>query len=133
MKRPRFRIYLWIALAAMCGGGLRALIATLPLAVSVATLTANLLGALAIGLFWALCGPEGRFAFTAEHRLVVMTGFLGSLTTFSMAGVHSASGLLDGETIAALGHAMLTLLGALLAAGLGLSLGRLLGRRITKR
>lgn len=45
------------------------------------TVLVNLLGSLLFGLVWGIL--ENRITFTPEARLLLLTGFMGSLTTFS--------------------------------------------------
>lgn len=87
------------------------------------TLTANLLGGLAIGL---LLGLIERGALDPAWRPFVVTGLLGALTTFStfsaeVMALATTGALLQGVTLVAV-H----LTGSLLLTGLGLWLGRAL-------
>ncbi|MCC5991423.1 MAG: CrcB family protein [Rhodobacteraceae bacterium] len=75
------RILLLIGLGGAVGTGLRAAIslaalATLPQMAYLATLAANILGALAIG--WLVTRPLGP-----KMQALLMTGFCGGFTTFS--------------------------------------------------
>lgn len=45
------------------------------------TLGVNLLGCFIFGLIWAL--SQERFALSGQVRFIILTGFVGSLTTFS--------------------------------------------------
>ena len=53
------------------------------------TLTANVLGSFAIGLFATLTGPDGRALVSSTTRSFVMIGFCGGLTTFSVFSVET--------------------------------------------
>lgn len=103
---------------------MRAGMDSMPMPGALATLSANLLGALAIGAFWSCCGPDGRWPMSPPHRFGIMTGFLGSLTTFSMAGLDIAARWLEGDPLAALGWAAATLGGAVMVCRLGAWLGQ---------
>ena len=59
------------------------------------TLAVNLLGCLCIGVVAQLA--EARGAFTAEVRLLLLTGLLGGFTTFSAFGNETLNLLRDAE------------------------------------
>ncbi|MBU1221437.1 CrcB family protein [Myxococcota bacterium] len=46
-----------------------------------AVLIVNLVGCFLFGLLWAMF--EGKYHFSSEFRLYILTGFLGGYTTFS--------------------------------------------------
>ena len=118
-------LYGAIALAAALGGVLR-------YSVSIAwvewgssgwpwpTLIVNVLGSFLIAVYWRLAGPDARFQASLERRTVVMTGFCGGLTTFSMFGVETLVLLEQTRWADAAGYVVLTGIGALGAAWLGL-------------
>lgn len=83
-----------------------------------ATLTVNLVGALAIGLVFALCARDARL------RLVLATGFLGGFTTFSALALELNT-LLERRAYgpAAL-YLVVTVAGGVAACAAGLTLGR---------
>ena len=58
-------------------------------------------------------------------KLLLVTGFLGGLTTFSSFSGESLSLLQRGEFLLALGHTLAHVLGSLACAGLGYRLARL--------
>lgn len=76
------------------------------------TALANLLGAYMIGL------AMGFFAdfphIPPEWRLLIVTGFLGGLTTFSTFSAESMSLLQKGDYAWAFGHSLLHLIGSIL-------------------
>lgn len=112
-----------IALAAAFGGGLRALMELVPVASPGPTALANLAGALLIGMYWAFARPGGSVQALPEHRIVVMTGFLGGLTTFSLVGAQNTAALIEGRWLEALLYSLLTLVGAAVTAASGFWLG----------
>ncbi|HNK19847.1 MAG TPA: fluoride efflux transporter CrcB [Piscinibacter sp.] len=79
------------------------------------TLLVNVVGGLLIGMaLVGLARPEQQL-----WRLLLVTGFLGGLTTFSAFSGESLVLLQRGEWSWALAHSLLHLLGALGAAALG--------------
>jgi CrcB protein len=86
------------------------------------TLMVNCAGGLLMGLAMVVFER-----FPAETwRLLLVTGFLGGLTTFSAYSGESLALLQRGQVGLALGHTLSHVAGALLCAGAGFSLGRLL-------
>ena len=124
-SHPNLFLYLAIALAAALGGTLR-------YGVSIAwllwgndgwpwpTLIVNVLGSCLIAVYWRLAGPDGRFQASPERRAVVMTGFCGGLTTFSMFGVETLVLLEQARRAEAAAYLLLTAFGAIGAAWLGM-------------
>ena len=64
------------------------------------TLAVNVVGCLVIGVL--MCWVEQRQMFAANTRLLVLTGFLGSLTTFSTFGYETFALVRDREMAFAL-------------------------------
>ncbi len=95
------------------GRWLNPLFATLPLG----TLAANLAGGYVVGLAIAFFSQHP--GLPPEWRLLVITGFLGGLTTFSTFSAEIYTLLSRGQLAWALGGAGLHLLGSLLMTGLG--------------
>lgn len=90
------------------------------------TLLVNLTGCLLIGFlaYWS----EARDMLSAEDRLFIFVGFLGSFTTFSSFG-HETLNLLRGQLPwAALSNVVLHIVLGLLCVWLGLAAGRLVFR-----
>lgn len=86
------------------------------------TLLVNVAGGLMVGvaLWWFERSPDETL------RLLVVTGFLGGLTTFSAFSAESLLMLQRGALGLAMLHASLHVLGAVGAAALGYRLGRAL-------
>ena len=82
------------------------------------TLLVNCLGGLLIGmaLFWFERTPNELV------RLLIVTGFLGGLTTFSSFSAESLILLQRGAWAMALAHSLAHLLGSLVCAGIGFTL-----------
>lgn len=102
------------------GTRLNDLVPTLPLG----TLAANLIGGLLIGL--ALAWFSRHPGLAPELRLLVVTGFLGGLTTFSTFSAEVTTLLLRGEYLWGLGAAAAHLLGSLALTAMGLGLAHLI-------
>lgn len=88
-----------------------------------ATLAVNLVGCLLIGLLYGLflIRPD----VPIELRAGLMVGFLGGLTTFSSFSLDTIRLLESGQTPLAIGYALISVLGGLLATWAGLSLTRI--------
>lgn len=84
------------------------------------TLVVNCAGGLLIGLamVWFERLPNDVL------RLLCVTGFLGGLTTFSTFSAESLGLVQRGEWLAALGHTLAHVLGALLCTAAGFRMGR---------
>lgn len=95
------------------GLSLNAILPALPLG----TLAANLVGGYLMGL------SLGIFALTAtltpELRLLITTGFLGGLTTFSTFSAESVTLIARGQYGWAATHVLLHVVGSLALTGLG--------------
>lgn len=93
---------------------LNPLFPTIPLGTLAANLGGGLLAGVATGLF------ARHAALPPEGRLLVMTGFMGGLTTFSTFSVEVVSLIRRQELWWALGAAAVHLAGTLLMTGIGL-------------
>ncbi|MCB5228033.1 fluoride efflux transporter CrcB [Alishewanella sp. 16-MA] len=115
-----------ISVGASCGAVLRWLLGSalnqhwhvLPLG----TLTANLLGGFLVGVAVPWLAQHSHLA--PEWRLLIITGFLGGLTTFSTFSAEVIEMLLEQKYSHAAATAALHLIGALLLTGLGFMLAR---------
>lgn len=122
---PLLIVVLAIITGASCGALLRyfisnALNSKLEL-MPLGTLVCNLLGAFLIGFITAYLA--GRFHQSATLRLFLITGFLGSLTTFSTFSLESVNLLLSDAPLKAIVHTLCHLLGSVLLALFGLFIG----------
>ncbi|MEV7756511.1 fluoride efflux transporter CrcB [Microbacterium sp. NPDC089180] len=82
-------------------------------------LVVNVTGALALGILSPLPADEA-------WRWILGTGLLGGYTTFSAVAVTTALLAEEGRTRAAVSYALLSFVGSVLAAALGLTVGSLL-------
>jgi len=82
------------------------------------TLTVNVVGCFVIGVFAEMI--IRRFDASPELRLLLITGFLGGLTTFSSFSAEVVTLLLGGRPLLALGTSMLHLCGSLMLTWLGI-------------
>jgi fluoride exporter len=105
------------------GAWLNPLFPTIPLG----TLAANLVGGLLVGAATSFFAHNG--GLSPEWRLLVITGFLGGLTTFSTFSAEVVHLIGRNEYWWALGAASAHLVGSLLLTALGIVLsGALLAR-----
>jgi CrcB protein len=88
----------------------------------VGTTLINLTGSLLLGL---ITGLTITHVLPEQWRLILGTGFLGGYTTFSTASFETVRLIQARRHRAALANGLGTLVGATLAAGLGLWLGSL--------
>lgn len=118
---------MWLSiLVIFCGAGLGALLragfnfltvsaaSTLPLG----TFISNMVGGYFVGLAVAFFGNNPQLS--PEWRLLVVTGFLGGLTTFSSFSAEVVAFIQRGELTWALGTALLNLVGSILLTFLGI-------------
>ena len=86
------------------------------------TMVINIVGSFAMGLFIALLGR--RLGGSNELRMFVATGILGGFTTFSAFSLDFATLWERGTPLPALGYALASVIGAIVALFLGLWLAR---------
>jgi CrcB protein len=96
------------------GGWLNPVFPTIPLG----TLAANLIGGLLVGVASAFFTHNSGLA--PEWRLLVITGFMGGLTTFSTFSVEVVTLIGRHEHWWALGAASVHLVGSLILTGVGI-------------
>lgn len=91
----------------------------------VGTLAVNVLGCLLIGLLMTLAEHK-RLSVDAQRLLV--TGCLGSLTTFSTFGLDTINLFREGRSGLGIVYVLANLVVGLTAVGAGIGIGRLLAR-----
>ena len=87
------------------------------------TLVVNLAGCFLIGLLFALA--DRSRLLTPDVRLLLITGYLGALTTFSTFSLETVNAGRAGLTLQALTNILINNLGGLSLTWLGLRLGGL--------
>lgn len=87
-------------------------------AIPLGTLLSNLVGGYLVGLAVAYFGNNPQLS--PEWKLLVVTGFLGGLTTYSSFSAEVVGFIQRGEFTWALGTAMLHLVGSLMLTFLGI-------------
>ena len=102
------------------GGWLNPVFPTIPLG----TVAANLIGGFLVGVASAFFAHNAALA--PEWRLLVITGFMGGLTTFSTFSVEVVTLIGRQEHWWALGAASLHLFGSLVLTGFGVALANAL-------
>jgi CrcB protein len=120
----------WMNLAAVgvgaaCGAwlrwGLSVLLNPVLPSLPLGTLAANLVGGLLIGIVMGLAEP---LSLSVTTRLLVVTGFLGGLTTFSSFSAEAVGTMMRGESGWAIVLVMAHLIGSLMLTGIGVLIGR---------
>jgi CrcB protein len=114
-----------VGIGAACGAWLRwglslllnPIFPTLPLG----TLTANLVGGLIIGVLMGIAEP---IHLSVTMRLLLVTGFLGGLTTFSTFSAETMNLMLKGDYGWGLAVVFTHLIGSLALTGAGALLAR---------
>ncbi|MGO4692286.1 fluoride efflux transporter CrcB [Glaciibacter sp. 2TAF33] len=120
-------VFVLLAVAGGLGAAARLVLdglvrARIQTAFPVGTALINVTGSLLLGFLTALALSH---AVPEEWQLVLGTGFLGGYTTFSTASFETVRLLQAARYRAALANGLGTLLGAIVAAALGLWLGSL--------
>ena len=93
---------------------------TFPLAI----LTVNVVGSLLFGLVWAYA--EDREWISANMRLLVLTGFLGSFTTFSTFAFDEAMFVRGGSWTLFVANLLISNAAALVAVFVGFRVGKVI-------
>jgi CrcB protein len=83
------------------------------------TLLINASGSFAIGFFFALTGPDGRYEATGNAKLFVMTGICGGFTTFSAFSLQSLLHFQDGAWRVGSGYVAASVILCLIAVWAG--------------
>ncbi|MCB9845392.1 MAG: fluoride efflux transporter CrcB [Phycisphaeraceae bacterium] len=86
------------------------------------TLAVNVVGCLIIGVIMGV--SQARHDLTDPTRLLVVVGFLGSLTTFSAFGAETVRLLQEQRPLLAAGNVLANVVIGLAAVGVGLSAAR---------
>lgn len=120
-------LVLWIAFSGALGAisrfGLGALVQrTAKSAFPWGTIAVNILGCLLFGLIWQLGEGVGRL--DRQTRIIILTGFMGSFTTFSTFAFESTQLFRGGQSAAALANIGLQTTVGLLALALGMWCGK---------
>lgn len=89
----------------------------------VATLAINLLGCLGLAFFATYISEKRAVAEWVRH--LIAPGFFGAFTTFSTFNLEAMTLLRDGKNGLALLYILLSVLGGLIAGGIGMGLARL--------
>jgi CrcB protein len=87
--------------------------------VPLGTLAANLVGGYLIGVAFAYF--SGHPMLSPEWRLLIITGFLGGLTTFSTFSIEVVTAAQRGDVASAVAIVFLHLLGSLVCTVLGIA------------
>jgi len=111
-------IFFGAGLGALLRAGFNALTVSAASIIPLGTLLSNMVGGYLVGLAVAFFGNNPQLS--PEWRLLVVTGFLGGLTTFSSFSAEVVAFIQRGEFTWALGTAMLHLVGSLLLTFLGI-------------
>ncbi len=112
------------AAGALCRWGLGTVVGKLG-GFPAGTLAANLLGCLLLGLLTGLAAE--RAVVPPALRTPLATGFLGSFTTFSTFSVETVQLAEAGQTLLAGMNVLVSIVGGLVGAALGLWIARRLG------
>ena len=113
-----FAIFFGAGLGALLRAGFNVLTVGASAVIPLGTLISNLVGGYLVGLAVAFFGNNPQLS--PEWRLLVVTGFLGGLTTFSSFSAEVIAFIQRGEFTWALGTALLHLIGSLVLTFLGI-------------
>jgi len=122
--------FVWVAIGGAAGSCLRYWLSLLLGPVIIghgfpwATLSANVLGSLCLGVVFVL--GEGRTWFGADLRLLLGTGVMGGFTTYSAFNLESLGLMQNGAWARAFVYMSATVVVCLVAGAAGVMLGRAL-------
>ena len=111
-------VFFGAGLGALLRAGFNALTVGASSIIPLGTLISNMVGGYLVGLAVAFFGNNPQLS--PEWRLLVVTGFLGGLTTFSSFSAEVVGFVQRGEVTWALGTALLHLIGSLVLTFLGI-------------
>ncbi|WP_353428018.1 fluoride efflux transporter CrcB [Polynucleobacter sp. MWH-UH19D] len=111
-------IFFGAGFGALLRAGFNVLTVSAASVIPLGTLLSNMVGGYLVGLAVAYFGNNPQLS--PEWKLLVVTGFLGGLTTFSSFSAEVVGFIQRGEFTWALGTAMLHLVGSLILTFLGI-------------
>ena len=111
-------IFFGAGFGALLRAGFNVLTVSAASVIPLGTLLSNMVGGYLVGLAVAYFGNNPQLS--PEWKLLVVTGFLGGLTTFSSFSAEAVGFIQRGEFTWALGTAMLHLVGSLILTFLGI-------------
>ena len=111
-------IFFGAGFGALLRAGFNVLTVSAASVIPLGTLLSNMMGGYLVGLAVAYFGNNPQLS--PEWKLLVVTGFLGGLTTFSSFSAEVVGFIQRGEFTWALGTAMLHLVGSLILTFLGI-------------
>jgi CrcB protein len=111
-------IFFGAGFGALLRAGFNLLTVSVASIIPLGTLLSNMVGGYLVGLAVAYFGNNPQLS--PEWKLLVITGFLGGLTTFSSFSAEVVGFIQRGEFTWALGTAMLHLFGSLILTFLGI-------------
>ena len=112
------------ALGALARYWLSGLLSSADQKLPLGTLTANVLGSLVMGILYVLIMEKSRIS--PEMRPLLMTGFLGALTTFSTFSLETVTLIHEGHVIAAVFYVLLSVILCIAVLSAAIWLTRLL-------
>jgi CrcB protein len=118
MWLPIFAIFFGAGFGALLRAGFNFATVGMASALPLGTFISNMVGGYLIGIAVAFFGNNPHLS--PEWKLLVVTGFLGGLTTFSSFSAEVVGFMQRGEFTWALGTALLNLIGSLALTFLGI-------------
>ncbi|MEA9568621.1 MULTISPECIES: fluoride efflux transporter CrcB [unclassified Polynucleobacter] len=118
MWLPIFAIFFGAGFGALLRAGFNYVTVGIASSLPLGTFISNMVGGYLIGIAVAFFGNNP--SLSPEWKLLVVTGFLGGLTTFSSFSAEVVGFMQRGEFTWALGTALLNLVGSLVLTFLGI-------------